>query len=367
MHLMKTLLSFSAAVVLLGSPLAPRAHAARPPLTPVAESREMIWNGVAVDDQGRVLVSGPRWTGSQGPSVAELDAQGKPVPFPDAAWNDWQPGKDPGKGFINVNAIHRGEHNDLWVIDTGASGFGGNVIPGGAKLVRIDLKTRKVARVYVLGPEIAAENSYVDDIRFHGQQAYLTDAGRPGIIVLNVETGAARRVLDNSPFTSAPDNRPITVGGKTVLAPDGQPLKVNADPLEVSPDGRWFYFAPLEGPLYRIETRWLDDPSIDPATLASKVEKWFDLPPVGGTAMDRQGNLYFTELATHSLRKLTPDRRVETVFTDPRLHWTDAPYLDRRGTIWLPVPQMDRVALFNNKESKIEWPIRLYRLDLPKP
>ncbi|ADO71240.1 L-dopachrome tautomerase-related protein [Stigmatella aurantiaca] len=365
---MKTLLpSLIAAVAVFGSPLAPLAQAAPPTLTIAAESRGMIWNGAAVDDQGRMLVSAPRWTGSQGPSVAEIDAKGQPVPFPDAAWNDWQPGKDPSKGFINVNAIHRGENHDLWVVDTGASDFGGTVVPGGAKLVRIDLKTRQVARVYVLGPEAATANSYVDDIRFHGRQAYLTDAGRPGIIVLNLDTGAARRVLDQSPFTTAPDDRPITLGGKTVLAPEGQPLKVHSDPLEVSPDGRWLYFAPLAGPLWRIETRWLDDPRVDPATLASHVERWFDLPAVGGTAMDRKGNLYFTDLATSSLRKLTPDRRVETVLTDPRLHWADAPYLDRRGTLWLPVPQMDRVALFNNRESKIEWPIRLYRVDLPKP
>ncbi len=32
--------------------------------------------------------------------------------------------------------------------------------------------------------------------------------------------------------------------------------------------------------------------------------------------------------------------------------------------MWLPVPQMDRVALFNAGTSKIRWPIQLFRIDL---
>jgi hypothetical protein len=58
-----------------------------PSLAVVAESRQMIWNAVAVDDADQVYVAGPRWTGSQGPSVALLDPSGDLHPYPDAAWN----------------------------------------------------------------------------------------------------------------------------------------------------------------------------------------------------------------------------------------------------------------------------------------
>jgi hypothetical protein len=44
------------------------AHAA-PALAVAAEGHAMIWNGVVVD-QGRVYVSGPRWTGSKALAVA---------------------------------------------------------------------------------------------------------------------------------------------------------------------------------------------------------------------------------------------------------------------------------------------------------
>src|SRR5262249_38303792 len=154
------------------------------------------------------------------------------------------------------------------------------------KLVEIDLATSKVKRVFALGPEIALPGSYIDDIRFHGDTAYLTDAGKPAIIVLDLTTGTMRRVLEGAPSTTASPDRPIIIGGAILKGPDGRPLLVHADPIEVSPDGEWLYYGTLEGPWSRIATRRLDDFTLSPQTIFSEVEAWADLPPVGGTAMD---------------------------------------------------------------------------------
>src|SRR6266536_1712548 len=43
--------------------------------------------------------------------------------------------------------------------------------------------------------------------------------------------------------------------GQLMHGPDGKPVYIHADQLEVSPDGRWLYYQPCSGPLYRIETR----------------------------------------------------------------------------------------------------------------
>lgn len=337
---------------------------AQPHLTEAARSDSMIWNGVAVAG-GRTFVSGPRWTGSKGPAVGVLDGHGRPVPYPDAAWNAWQPGADAAHAFVDVNAIHLDGKGSLWAVDTGSPKFGGNPLPGGAKLVQIDLATDKVVRVIAFGPDIALPGSYVDDIRFHGGFTYSTDAGKPGIIVVDLATGAMRRVLENAPSTTAPANRPIVVDGKPVLAPDGTPLKVNADPMEVSPDGRWFYFGPLEGPWSRIETRWLEDAAAGPETVAGKVEPWAGLPPTGGTAMDANGGLYFSDLASNSLKRRAVDGTISTVIQDPGLHWIDAMAIDAEHRIWMPVPQMDRVAAFHDGRSEVRRPVALYRLSLP--
>nr|WP_245214915.1 major royal jelly family protein [Pararoseomonas indoligenes] len=325
----------------------------------------MIWNAVAVD-QGRVFVAGPRWTGSQGPALGLLEG-GAVRPYPDATWNGWARGQEAARAFVNVNAVHLDGRGGLWAVDTGSPDFGGDPLPGGAKLVRIGLESGRVDRVVPLGPEIAGPGSYVDDARFRGDTAYLTDAGRPGLIVLDLRSGAARRVLDGHPSTMAPEGRAAVLDGQPVRAPDGGVLRVNADPLELTPDGQWLLYGPLTGPWSRIQTRLLDDPAIPPARLAAGVEPWVDLPPVGGTAMDGNGDLYFTDLAEDALKRLGADGRMTTILRDPRLHWVDAPFIDAERNIWLPVPQMDRVALFNGGRPLTRWPVQLFRLPLDRP
>lgn len=303
--------------------------------------------------------------GGDAPAVAIIEKDGL-APYPDVAWNAWKPGSDAANSFVNVNAIHLGKDGTLWVIDTGSPEFGGDPLPGGAKVVNISLKTNHIARIYSLGP-VVLPGSYVDDIRINGRHAYLTDAGKtPGIIVLDLVSGKGRRVLEDVDAVRATPGRDIILDGKTIKAPDGKPLIVNADPLELNADGKYFYFGPLNGPWNRIETHLLDDPSQPAAALREALEVWADLPPIGGAVMDVDGSLYFTELSTNSLKRRDPDGKITTIVSDPRLHWVDAPFIDAQRDIWLPVPQLDRAPPFNGGVSRMRQPITLYRYQLPR-
>ena len=355
------------AIAAATSALALGAHAASsspPRLTEIARSDTLVWNAVAVTTD-RIFVAGPRWTGSKGPAVGVVHG-GAATAFPDAAWNGWRPGADAAGAFVNVNAIHLDNHGALWVVDTGAPTFGGDPLPGGAKLVKIDLASDTVVRVYPFGPAIAPAGSYVDDVRFRGDHAYLTDAGRPGLIVLDLVTGAARRVLEGHPSTIAPAERDIVLSGRVLRTGEGAPLRVNSDPLEISPDGQWLYYGPLEGPWSRVAIRDLEDAALSADELAAQVAPWADLPPVGGTAMDADGGLYFSDLAENAIKRRAPDGTITTIVRDARLHWVDAPFLDARHRLWLPAAQMDRSPNFTGADRPREWPVRLYRIDLPK-
>jgi hypothetical protein len=316
----------------------------------VAESDAMIWNAVAVY-RDRIFVAGPVWSGSKGPAVAEL-IDGVPRAYPPV-----------DAGFINVNALHL-EGSQLWVVDTATPEFGGNTVGAGAQVVCIDLNSDTIVRTYHFPNDVVQNGSYTDDIRINGTHAYLTDAGNPGIIVLDLQTGTSRRVLDGHPSTVARTDRPIVVDGETVIAPNGKPLLVQSDPLELSAEGRWFFYGPLEGPWSKIETRFLDDASLSPAELASNVEPWIDIPPIGGSALASNGDFYFTDLNACALKRRDAATGEITTLVQDRaaLHWVDAPYLDEEhSVIYLPVPQLDRAALFHNGRSEICWPIRLYR------
>jgi len=294
-------------------------------------------------------------------SVAEVNQAGVANPFPAGEWNAWHPGKPVETAFVGTNAVRFGPEGDLWVVDTGSPSFGAEVLPHAAKIVQINLNNDNVRRIYPLDANVVLPKSYVDDIRFHGGKAYLTDAGVPGIIVLDLATGRARRVLDHDKSTTGSST--ISVDGVMMRGPDGQPLIIHADQLEVSPDGRWLYFQPLAGPLYRVETKLLDDPSVPAAGLSRSVELWYQTNALGGTAMDSMGNLYLEDLANDSILKLSPDRKLTTVIQDHRLHWADAPWL-QDGYLYLPVAQIDRASQFNGGVSKIAWPLRIYRLQL---
>ncbi|MBN3827525.1 hypothetical protein G3O00_28440 [Burkholderia sp. Ac-20384] len=350
-------------VTAAASSSAPAAQSAE--LTVVRANTRMPWSAVAIDSRGRFIVSAPRWTGNTGPAVAIAEKNGELKPYPNAAWNDWQPGSDAGHVFVSVNAIHEDEHGDLWIVDTGSPEFGGTPVADGTKIVHIDPRTDSVKRIYTFPKESIRAHTYVDDIRVHGRHAYLTDAGEGAILVLDLEDGSVRRRFDGMPFTRARSNDTIVVNGKVLTGGDGLPLQVNADPLELSPDGQTFYFGPLSGPLSRIATRWLDDDSLGDDALAQHVSTWFDNPPVGGTAMGADGSLYYTPLADNSLMRRAPDGTISTLVRDTRLHWVDAPYVDGKGHIYLPVPQIDGAAVFNHGQSAIRFPVELYRVKLP--
>ena len=62
---------------------------------------------------------------------------------------------------------------------------------------------------------------------------------------------------------------PYPAGNDGAGGPDGAPVYVHADQLEVSPDGAALFYQSCTGPLWRVPTRLLDDPGTMPATLAA--------------------------------------------------------------------------------------------------
>lgn len=328
-----------------------------------ATTNAIDWNAVALAG-GHVFVSGPRWSGFSGPAVGLLTKNRKIKPFPDADWNGWKPGQDATHRFVSVNALHVAPDGTLWVVDTGTPSFGGAPIPEGAKLVRIDPATGHVLRIYPLGLEIAQAGSYIDDIRFNGTHAYLTDAGKAALIVLDIKTGQARRVLDNDASTRARTGRPIIMDGHVVESHPHQPLLVNVDPLEVSPDGKWLYFGPLEGPWSQVPTAFLDDPNLSSTDLSAAVKPWADLPPIGGSTMDIAGNLYFTNLKDNGVYRRDVSGKITKLISDSRLHWADAPCLAPDGRLWLPAAQLDRLPMFHQGHSRSHQPFLLVSIDL---
>lgn len=335
------------------------AKAETPPLETVLKSDTVV-NGIATTPQGRIFLPLSRLDESAGPRVVEWK-NGKQIPFPDAAWNDWAKSGNAATSFVRVNALRIGPDGALWIVDVGAPGLGKLKVPHGPKIVKVDLAANAVARVYDLDAATTPK-SFIDDIRFHGSVAYVTDAGAPGVIILDLGTGTTRRILDGDPSMTA--QRPTTANARVLRGPDGKPVKIHADQLEVSPDGKFFYYQPASGPMSRISTRYLDDPKLTNPQLAKHVTTFAKTPSTGGTAIDADGNIYCSDVDEHRILKLDPDGAEETLVEDPRLLWVDAMWIDDAGYLYMPAAQLDRMAPFNGGDSKVALPVSVYRMKI---
>ena len=328
----------------------PDSAAAR--LEVVAESARK-WTGLSVDDAGQLWVNYPRWSADVPISVARLDPQGDPQPFPDAAWNAWREGADPQRAWVCVQSVVVDRSNRLWVLDPGNPGFEG-VVPGAPKLVRFDLPAREPAQVISFAAPAITPASYLNDVRLDlaHQRAYLTDSGAGALVVVALTSGESRRLLADHPATQA-EAIELKIQGVAFDRP------VHADGIAYDPEGDQLYFQALRGrTLYRVAGAALRDPALSPAELAQRVQRVAESGASDGLLFHR-GRVLVSALEHDAIRAVDPRTgEVETLVSDPRIAWPDT---------FSARPGADHV-LFTTAQIHLpepRAPHRIFRLSLP--
>jgi len=330
-------------------------------LIPVASST-VVWNGVTTNSEGRIFVNFPRIEGDKGMRIGEVLKNGKIIPYPNEEWNNWKLGADVNEKFVRTNSLRIGPDGFLWIVDTGTPSMGQKPLVGNAlKLVSIDTKTNTVQQIIPLSG-IAKPSTFIDDLRISGNTIYLTDAGEPALIIVDKTTGKGRRVLENHPSTT--DNLPIKAEGKVMKDEKGNEVRIHADQLEISPDGKWLYFQPASGPLWSVQTQYLNDENLSEKDLASKVKLFYNTPSTGGTAINADGNIYVSDVNKSEIIKISPEGKESLVIKDKRLLWADALWIDDNGYLWIPTGQLNRLAAFENGKSRVTFPVVIYKLKI---
>ncbi len=64
--------------------------------------------------------------------------------------------------------------------------------------------------------------------------------------------------------------------------------------------------------------------------------------PVGGTAIDAQGNIYVSSLDQQEILKISPNGTTSVFIHDERLLWVDAMWVDTQQKLWMPAAQLNR-------------------------
>lgn len=348
-------------LILLAALLSTGATAQTKPELVSAYQADMVWNGVTKTDGGRVFVCFPRIEGDAGIRIGELKKDGGIIAYPNISWNNWKTGDKTTDKIVRANSLRIGPDGNLWIVDTGAPKMGDQALPGGSKLVVVNVVTNKVVRTIPLD-EIIKPNSFIDDLRIYGDHIYLTDAGEPALVILDKRSGKGRRVLENDKSTV--DVAPLLAEGQVMRTQDGKDVHIHADQLEVSPDGKYLYFQPVSGPLSRIETKYLLDQRIGGEQMAAHITEWAKTPTTGGTAIDAAGNIYLSDVDHSQILKIDTKGEITTVIKDSKLIWSDALWIDKEGYLWMPSGQLNRLAAFQNGISAVKFPVHIYKLKI---
>ncbi|TWJ16556.1 L-dopachrome tautomerase-related protein [Geobacter argillaceus] len=322
--------------------------------------------GIAVSEQGRIFVNFPRWDKDPLYSVAELLPDGSLRPYPDNDWNRW--GKDeaghPEAHFICVQSVVVDTDDSLWVLDPASPGFKG-VVPGGAKLLKINLTTDTVERVIPFGDAAAPRNSYLNDVRLDpaGDVAYITDSGTGAILVVDLASGKSRRLLADHPSTKAEPGYVPIIAGKELRDENGRVPQIHADGIAIDAAGEYLYYHALTARmLYRIKTSFLKDASLSEAQLAGKVEMLAETGAVDGMVMDSDNNLYFTALEENAVKRYRPDGSIDTIIKDDRIQWPDSMDISPDDYLYFTASQIHRMPRFNYGRDERIIPYKVFKL-----
>lgn len=321
--------------------------------------------GVAISDSGRLFTNYPLWSDTYKYALVEVKDK-KPIPFPDEDRNSWKEGQPGADKWVCVQAVYIDDQDFMWVVDP-ASPKMKKVYQQSHKLVRINLKDNKVEKTYTFNG-IADENSYLNDVRVDTklQFAYMTNSGTGGIVVVDLNSGKSRQVLQSHSSVRSDPNFKFIIDGKE-LTKEGVPVKMHSDGIALSPDGMWLYYKPLtDDKLYRVKTADLRDESLSQQQLAGKVEDLGNFVTTDGMTFDKAGNLYLGDLQRSAIVKISPDLKMSTLIQDKRLIWPDSYSVSKDGYLYISCSQIQKQPEYNEGQNKRTSPYTIYRIKLPK-
>ena len=305
---------------LSGTPLLPESA-----LEVVVTSPEPIGN-VAVSADGRVFYTIHPESRPSGAKVLEW-VDGEPRPYPD---------EDAQAEFQTPLGVVVDRQNRLWTIDHGNHGI------GRARLLAFDLGTGAAVHDHTFDRSIAQLGSFFQDLQVDstGEHVFIADVSfwrkNPGLVVYDVETGRARRVLSGDASVMPQDwliRNPIKdmefFGGLVVLKP-------GVDGIAIDRDDEWVYYGAMaHDMMYRVKVADLLDGSLSEGALSARVQAVGKKPLNDGLSTDVEGNLLITDVEHGAVLRMTPTGKLTTLIQSDEVRWADALSYGPEGWLYL--------------------------------
>lgn len=340
---------------------------AEPKLEHIAVFPTQQVTGIGVSPKsGRIFVNFPDWADPHTLSVAELAPDGRLKPYPDEAWNSKD--GDPAKRWVCVQSVVVDDEDHLWVLDPASPKMAG-VTPGGAKLVKIDLRTNKVAQVIPFPADIASPKSYLNDVRIDSknQTAYITESGEGSIIVVDLRSGGARRLLKQVPATLAEDSEIVVDGIKPIDAQTGKSPAIHADGIAFDAAKDVVYFHALTGhTLYSISAADLRNDALSSKDLEARISAVTKTPKPDGMLETPDSKILLTAIEDNGIVEIDPATgHIRSIIQDKLLQWPDTLAWGPNGKLYITTSQIHRMPRNNNGVNKQQGPFGIFAVQVP--
>lgn len=318
----------------------------------VASSPEPVGN-VAVSSTGRLFFTIHPESRPEGNKLLEW-VDGKAVPYPNAQVQ--------AKLFETPLGITIDSKDRLWTIDHGNHGM------GSPRLLAFELSTGNIAHEVVFPPSVAPAGSFLQDLRVDpsGETVFIADVGfwrrQPALIVYDVASGSARRVLDGHASVFPQDyiiRNPIK---EMVFFGGIAALKAGVDGIAMDPSGEWLWFAAMNhDTMYRVRVADLRNASLKPAELEGRLHAVGRKPLNDGLSADTAGNVLITDVEHGAVLRMHPDGKLETLVKSPRIRWADALSHGPDGWLYLADSAIPHQMLQPKAHIAANAPYYIYR------
>lgn len=312
---------------------------------------------LAIGPDGRMFMSVHEFYG-KALRVVEVRKDGSVTPYPNDAWANAPQGDGPGlKGVLGLRADREGI---LWMLDGAGEAQAG-------RLVAWNTRTEQLHRIIYLTAPVTPANTFLNDLavdRTH-DAVYITDtasAENSALIVVDLKTGRARRLLEGSRFTT-PEDVDMVIDGR-VISLGGAPARIGANPISIDPTDSWVYFAPMSATaMYRVRTRDLLDENLGAAELEARVERYGDKPISDGSTVDAGGNVYITSITDDAVGVVRPGGSYEVLYKKDEMSWPDGFAFGPDGKVYVTINELHRSPVLNGGEDATKGEFKIMRFD----
>jgi sugar lactone lactonase YvrE len=252
----------------------------------------------------------------------------------------------------------------LWTIDHGNHGF------GSARLLAFDLASGNIVHDYEFRSDTAPAGSLLQDLRVtaDGSTVFIADASmwkkKPAIVVYDVATRSARRVLESHRSVSAQNyliRTPIRnmsfLGGLVVF-------KAGVDGIALDANDEWLYFAAInQSGLFRVPVRDLTNETMPAQQLENRVERFSDKPLSDGLVAATSGEVYVTDVEHGAVIAIDEEQTLDTVIRSPRIRWADGLSFGPDGWLYLADSALPDLVLRSRNHIDAQGPYYIFRFD----